>query len=628
MPAFGITDAELQAQIAELQALPEEDLNALFTEGTDELQDGHLVEYVEECVKHTERTEDERMKLDEQLWDAHEGKQREMAQKEDWQAKITTNEPFQTVIQAKMLVRKAVTDKPEWFTVDSEQKDNPGVMAKISMWNDSLRWWAKRAKLTQIIPDMTEMAFALGVSLAAKAVWSVDVNGQEGLRIVKIEPWKIRRDSDAMSRDPQSGLYCIHQDWVDYHVLLEGEKSGQYINVKDCLKERGDEGTWDRRNERKRRGLVDYSHRFRPQIFVREFWGAVLDHNGELVYPNVRFTVANRTVITRPIPTKFPKIRWPIHQFSALPHIRNFHGYSLTEGMLKMWKFRNNLLSMTADKMSFVLNGAYEVDDSKLVNPADKELYPGCTKSKKMNAQGSAYTEIKMSGDFIPQVEALMGMTGNLFQNGVFVTELLKGEMGNRKDITKGEVEIKTEQALGVFEGIGHDVEYGGEQFIEMIQDVLTTYWDPWDSPGYLQVLGMKHQQILGQVALLSPEQRVEAMRQETDISINGVSLIFKKSALVDRMINMVKLTDSPRFQPYSKDSVLIHKLADAMDVSDAIKSDEEMQQEQMAQQEALLAQAAAQGGGAPGAAGAQPASGEAMADQALAAAGIPGGGA
>ena len=625
MPAFGITDAELQAQIAELQALPEDELNALFAEESSDVQDGHLVEYVEECVKHTERTEDERMKLDEQLWYAHEGKQMEMAQKEDWQAKITTNEPFQTVIQAKMLVRKAVTDKPEWFTVDSEQKDNPTVMAKVSLWNDSLRWWAKRAKITQILPDMTEMAFALGISLASKAVWSVDANGQEGLRIVKIEPWKLRRDTDAMSRDSQSGLYCIHQDWVDYHVLLEGEKNGQYINVKDCLKERGDEGTWDRRNERKRRGLVDYTHRFRPQIFVREFWGAVLDHHGELIYPNVRFTVANRTVITRPIPTKFPKIRWPIHQFSALPHMRNFHGYSLVEGMLKMWKFRNNLLSMTADKMSFVLNSAYEVDESKLVNPADKELYPGCTKSKKMNAQGSAYTEIRMSGDFLPQVESLMGMTGNLFQNGVFVTELLKGEMGSRKDITKGEVEIKTEQALGVFEGIGKDVEYGGEQFIEMIQDVLTTYWDPWDSPGYLQVLGRKHEQILGHISMLSPDQRIEAMRQETDISINGVSIIFKKSALVDRLINLVKLTDSPRFQPYAKDDVMIRKLSDAMDVSEAIKSEEEMLQEQMQQQALMAAQAQAMGSAVDG--GKAPASGEQMADQALAAAGISSGG-
>ena len=628
MPAFGVTDAELMAQLETMRDLPAEELEALFKDETEELQDGHLVEYIEECVKFTERTEDERMKLDEQLWNAHESKMLELAQKDDWQAKITTNEPFQTVIQAKMLVRKAVVDQPQWFDVTTDHKDDAMIMAKVNFWKDALRFWMKRAKTHHVFPDMTEMGFSIGSSLALKGIWGTDDYGNEGLRFARIMPWELRRDPDAMSREPQSGLYLIHQDYVDYHVLLDGEKKGYYTNVKDCLKDRGDEGTWDRKKERSRRSLVDYTHRFRPQVFVREFWGGVLDHNGEMVYPSVTYTVANRTVIKRPVPTKFPKIRWPIHQFAPIPHMRNFHGYSLIEGMLKMWKFRCNMLSMTADKMNFVLNGAYEVDESKLVNPADKELYPGCTKAKKMNAQGSAYTEIKMGTDFLPIIENMMAMTGNLYQNGVFVTELLKGEMGERKDITKGEVEIKTQQALGVFEGIGHDVEYGGEQLIEMTQDILTTYWDPWDSPGYLQVLGRKHEQILGRISLMSPEDRVEAMRQETDIEIRGVSIMFQKSALVDRLINMMKVTETPRFAPYAKDSVMIRKLADSMDVPESIKTDEEMQADLMMQQ-AQAAELAAQGVNASGKVVGQgepavaPGSGEQMADKALASAGI-----
>lgn len=626
--SFGITDAELMAQIEELRDLPDEEIDQLFDDETNELSDGHLVEYLEECVKHCERTEDKRMKLDEMLWNAHEGEMPELNQKEDWQAKMTTNEPFQTVIQAKMLVRKAIVDQPEWINATTEQTDNPYAMAKADFWQDSLRWWMTRTKATHSFPDMTEMAFAIGTSLAMKGIWSKDSNGIEGLRWARLMPWQIRRDPEAMSRDAQSGLFCIHQDYVPYHVLLEGEKKGFYENVRGSLRDKGDEGSWDRRSDQRKRGLVDYSHRFNPQVFVREFWGGVLDHNGELVYPNVRFTVANRTVIKRPVPTKFARIRWPIYQFSALPHLRNFHGYSLIEGMLKMWKFRCNLLSMTVDKLNFIMNGAYEVDTSKLLDPQDTELYPGCTKKKKAGAQGSAYNEIPISGDFLQVFQAMMAETGNLFQNGVFVTELLKGESGDRKNITKGEVEIKTQQAMGVFEGIGRDVEYGAEGWIEMAQDILTTYWDPNDNPSYLQVLGVKHQALLEQISMLSPEERMKAVREDTEIKIRGVSLLFAKSALVDRLINMVKITDSPRFQPFSKDDVLIRKLGDTMDVSEAIKSEEEMQAE-MAQKQAEMAAMAGQGmpaspevmgGGAPD----QPAvSGDQMAEQALAAAGM-----
>lgn len=596
MPAFGVTDAELHAALAELQDLPEDELDAFFDDGAQELSDGHLVDYVEECVKHSEQVDRDRLLLDEQLWDAHESKMREMSQKEDWQAKITTNEPFQTVTQAKMLVRKAVVDKPEWFDVSTQLTDDLDAQAKAAFWEDSLRWWLRRAKFHQLFPDMNEMSFAIGISMAMKALWTVQPDGTEGLKLMLIEPWKIRRDVDAYSRDPQSGLYCIHQDWVDYHTLLEGEKNGYYQNVRDCLHDRADEGTWNRQKERKKRGLVDHSNKFRPQIFVREFWGGVLDHNGEMVYPKVRLTIANRMVISRPKPVKFPRIKWPIHQFSALPHLRNFHGYSLIEGMLKMWKFRCNLLSMCADKLSFVLNGGYEVDSSKLINPADKELYPGCTKDMK-GGQRDAYRLIPTDKDFLPVVDGLMNLTGNLFQNGVFVTELLKGENGTRNDITLGEVEIKTQQAMGVFEGIGHDVEYGGEQAIEMVQDVLTTYWDPMDNPSYMQVLGQKHAPLLWMIAMLSPEQRIEAVKMETDIQIQGVSILFKKSALIDRLVNMSKLTDSPRFHPFAKDDVMIRKIADAMDASEVIKTEDEMLLEMQQQQAALLAQAAANQG-------------------------------
>lgn len=596
MPAFGLTDAELTAAIADLQDLPDEELDQFFDDGMQELSDGHLVDYVEECVRHSEDVEKDRIRLDEQLWDAHESKMREMAQKEDWQAKITTNEPFQTVTQAKMLVRKAVVDKPEWFDVTTQLTDYPDAKAKAEFWQDSLRWWMRRATFHQLFPDMNEMSFAIGISMAMKALWKVQQDGTEGLELMLIEPWKLRRDIDAYSRKPQSGLYCVHQDWVDYHVLLEGEKSGAYQGVRDCLHDRADEGTYGRQKERKQRGLIDRSNRFRPQVFVREFWGGVLDHNGEMVYPKIRMTIANRTVISRPQPVKFPRIKWPIHQFSALPHLRNFHGYSLIEGMLKMWKFRCNLLSMCADKLSFVLNGGYELDSSKLVNPADKELYPGCTKDLKGGQKG-AYNLIPTDKDFLPITEGLMNMTGNLFQNGVFVTELLKGENGTRNDITLGEVEIKTQQAMGVFEGIGHDVEYGGEQAIELVQDVLTTYWDPNDNPSYMQVLGQKHAALLQYISLMSPDQRIEAVKQETDISIQGVSILFKKSALIDRLVNLSKLTADPRYQLYEKPDVLIRKVADAMDVSEAILSEEEMQQKVQAQQEQMLAEQAGMGG-------------------------------
>ena len=80
---FGVSDADLHATIEELRELPDEEFDELFEEETDQLSDGHLVEYAEECVRHTEAVEKKRLKLDETLWSGHENEMPEMALKDD-----------------------------------------------------------------------------------------------------------------------------------------------------------------------------------------------------------------------------------------------------------------------------------------------------------------------------------------------------------------------------------------------------------------------------------------------------------------------------------------------------------------------------------------------------------------
>lgn len=579
--AFGIEQEQTDDALAELAEMSDDELEEFLASRSSGVTDGHLVELCEAYVDQAQEENRDRHKLDDILWEAHENKQREHEQKEDWQARLTTNEPFQTAIQAKALVREAVVDKPEWFYLDVP--DSPDKLPKLkgAFWKDTLKYWTKKAKLPEKYADMTEMAFAVGMSHGLKAIWRVNDDGTEALRLKMIEPWKLWSDPDAAPRDPQSGLFKVHEEYIDYHELVEAGKQGRYVNIDRILQEPSDDYPMDQAKDRKKRGLGSWSrNRFRKQVRVREVWGDVLDHNGEMAIPNVRFTVANRTVIKRPTATIFPTLRWPIHQFAALPHLTNFHGVSLIEGMLKMWKLRNNLLCQTADNLNFILNTAYEVDSHKLVNPADTEIYPGAFKHIKANVTGPVYRPIESNKDFLPVVEQLLSITGNLYQNGVFVTELLKGEIGDRKDITLGEVQIKTQQGLGVFRSISKDVEGGGVQALEMIQEVLTTFWDPTDHPSYADVLGPKHTLILSFLQGLAPEDRIALMKQETEISIRGVSQLLQKAEILDRTLNWMKITADPRYAGYVKDYEVLQRSADQLDMTSTIKTPEDLQQE------------------------------------------------
>ena len=127
---------------------------------------------------------------------------------------------------------------------------------------------------------------------------------------------------------------------------------------------------------------------------------------------------------------------------------------------------------------------------------------------------------------------------------------------------------------------------------------------------------------------MLSPDQRVKYMRQDTDIEVRGVSLMFRKSELIDRMVNMVKITESPRFMNYAKDDVLIRKMADSLDATETIKTDDEMKAEVLEAQAQIannpvVAGVAPNGPAKPGQTNPHAGAGGSLAEKAMAAAGI-----
>lgn len=594
--AFDIPMEVEESFMEELRGMSDEELEALLEDQTPKLSDGHLVEYAEACVKETTDFEEKRQALDRQLIAAYDNEMPEHRQKEDWQTKITLPSIFTTVFQAAALVRKAVSDKPDYFDWVAYDEDDPGAVMKAKFWKDALKYWGRRSNFHTIYPDMTEMAFISGLSSPIKCVMHPDPKGPDKLEILKIDNENLYRDPDAKPRDPQSGLYCIHQDWVDYHELVEGAELGYYINIDPSIWSSEEEhGANRRRNqqESRHRNLAE-RNKFRKSVRVTEVWGGILDHNGELVLDGMRYTIANKTVIRKPEKVIFPTLKWPIHQFSTIPHRKRFHGISLVEGVLKLWKLRNNLICMATDKLSFALNTMFEVDPSILQNPTDTELYPGALKFRKHGKQGSAYNEIKIAAR-LEEMAPLWEMTGSEMQNGSFITDLIRGTFGGgAQDVTATEQKIKYEQGMGVFESIDRNCEEGGIGALRMIQEYLLVAWSPEDHPTFVPFM-RKHPEVAQLIQQVSPEERVEALQVEADISIRGVSLLLQKGDIANQIQQMMEVSDSPRFLPYVKDDKLIEKFADAINMEETVKTEEELQIEEEAKQAAMAK------GGIPG---------------------------
>lgn len=183
----------------------------------------HYVDYCEECIRDSVRAMEKLRRLQKELWDIYQEEEPPTyARKERWQSRVVYPKPFMTVQSAKALVRKAF--EPQFLSIENEQDEEAAHFYQKLM---SLMLSPSFADFANQFADASEMGFAVGQSMEMIPVWRTG----RGLRYDLVEPAKIHRDPNALSRDPQSGLYWIHQEWQDYYWLKEQEKKGIFRNV-------------------------------------------------------------------------------------------------------------------------------------------------------------------------------------------------------------------------------------------------------------------------------------------------------------------------------------------------------------------------------------------------------------
>lgn len=572
--AFGKNVEDIDSILAELAEMKGADLSEYLEneeEQSSEVPDGHLVAYLDECVKESADSSKDRRRLDQKLWEAHETEMEEMADKEAWQSQIILNKPFTTCLQAKSLVRRGLVDRPDYFSLAPMNDSNQDDDVKVKFWERSLRHWTNQndSYVPYAISDATEMGFAVGLSMAIKVLWEPGPDGVYRLKFYLIEPWKTYPDPDRDPRRPWSGLYNIHEEWVDYHQLKAMEKSGEYTNIDRVhpgsdVTDGSGMSVGDREKERKRKGQSYYRNKYRSEVLLREFHGTILDSNGEIMMENARYTVANDVVIRKVSQNKIPKLRWPWVDFSPLPHMLKFHGYSIYEGSLPVWQFQNSLLNLYIDNENWRINNMFERHPDMLMDPSDDELYPG----KKVDVKpgtpvGQALVPIMKNQSNIQDVQLLWQIATNLWEQGTMVSPIMKGEQPQGK-VTAEEIRTTREMGVGVFNSIGKDIESGVTDLIWAMKEVLTTYWDDLSNPNYQGIFG--EDKDLHYVAKLfsemSPEERIEAMRLNNAVKVSGVSRLFEEEKVLGDIMAIANLAERPQFAPLAEVEEIFRAIA------------------------------------------------------------------
>lgn len=559
------------------------------------------VDYVTDCINCSiEATKELREAQDECYRVYLEEEPAGYANKDAWQSRIVVPKPFGTVQQGAAIIKKAFS--PDYLSIVDE-----GSHASSEFWKDvmDLQNNDQHGNFVVNFADAVVMALAVGVSMEVIPRWVPGV----GLEYALVEPWKIKRDPSAPRRNPQGGLYWIHQEWLDWHVLRGGEKSGKYFDVaraknSDASTTAPNDPFMSQEAIAERKKQTVKQSEFRTLHLVSEFYGAVLDRQGEILLPKAQMTVCGGRVIEKPRPVPYKKLRWPGIYFSPFPELLGAGGRGLIKGVVSVWEAMCNLQCLFEDGLLWVVNPPKEICVDNLVDVNDVEDWPGKKYLVHETVNGQQAIRETTRKDVTGSILANQQYHDQLFQRGTLVTDAVQGLPGYRKDVTARESEQNLGQGLTVFQLIGQNVEAGAVWSLVAAQDVIETF------AGYSDYLDMFGRPVLDEM-MIGPDTRgtpngVNGVPQLTGrFHVSGVSALMKDAETLQHLVSVfLPLGENPAYAKYLKPYKMVRALETRTNLTDEglVVSEEEAraidEQERAAIEKAnaqLEAQAAAE---------------------------------
>ncbi len=556
----GIDDKELQDRSEAAVALGNEDPQA-------------VIDFTHDCFKLSEDSTKEIRYLWDECYKGYKA-QIDYAEKQDWQARMTTGDLNSTVKQGVAVIRKALR-QPDWYSIEGVGEEDQAIAVffreALAVWLDD-----QHAKFNRMFCKATELAFAIGQSHEVIPRW---IPGK-GLSYALVPPWQIRRSPDAESGDPWSGDFWIHEEWIDLWKIKQlGQGNGRYVRLDEVT---ADESAWGEETQEKRaRRKGQYYQRtpFRHATHVLEHWGILLDKHGDLLLDNSRWTMAGDVLIRNPEPNPFVTMKWPGISFTPLPDLFTFEGHGIIETSLLLWLNTCNLMSLHIDDLSWRVNKMRELDRFDLEDPTDTAFYPGKSVYRSSNAKtppGQPVVREVYTNPTTNETLATLQHWDQRRENSGFVNQFVAGQRGTRTQITKGEVDVKTSQSMTIFDSIGEDVEDGALDILKATKEILLLNWSEYSNPTVSRILS--NNPYAEQFARMTPEEKKELLQANCDIKILGISAQIKNSELIPRYQELMKDAEGVLVGKYFKPYKLLKRKVNSFGFYDAdfIATDDE----------------------------------------------------
>jgi hypothetical protein len=355
---------------------------------------------------------------------------------------------------------------------------------------------------------------------------------------VEDKTWEMKFDvvrAENFFPDPTGkGLYQIEDMWVDLHevdALSKGENAIYDSAVVAKLPRGAASETEDEFDKSRESGQSTSSSGHRPKVKLTEYWGNILDKQGNIVFENIVCTVANDTVLLRP---PEPNPLW--HQespYSTAPLMEVANSVwhrALMDAPTQHNRALNEMYNLLVDAGMMEVHGLKQLRKSALDNPAQvADGIPAGTTLvvNEMLPVGGQVIESLSPVKIPSEAFNIFNIMSQEFNASALTNDLRQGVMPFRA-VKATEVVEASQTITSVFQGIAKN--YESRQSTRELQLAWMTTAQNWDSISKEEFVALFGEQRGEELSQLAPEDVFASTVNGIKFRVYGISLTLSKA--------------------------------------------------------------------------------------------------
>lgn len=291
--------------------------------------------------------------------------------------------------------------------------------------------------------------------------------------VVKVEDraWDLTysrvRNEDFFPDPTGRGLYEIEELYTDLHEIFRQARGDDAIydleQVKMLSTSLEEEALHSSERARETgQDIRSYANENRPQVRIREYWGDIVGTDGELVYENIVFTIANdSTVIRKPTPNPLWHQKSPFTVTALLDVDGAVWPIALMDAATKHNHTLIEMFNLILDAAFKKVHAPSQIRVDDLANPeqVSNGIPAGVAlKVKSSLPVGAKVMEALEATDVPNDALNVLNLIQQEFNSSALTTDLRSGVLPS-KSVKATEIVEQSQTITSVFQGISKNIE-------------------------------------------------------------------------------------------------------------------------------------------------------------------------